>query len=73
MTTPHADIEQVLFSEDVIAQRVRELAEQINKDYEGKSLVIIGILKGAFIYMADLGKSVCQPKKKKKNPFLSFT
>ena len=42
---------EILFSRDVIQKRVRELADQISKDYAGRELIIIGILKGAFIFM----------------------
>lgn len=45
---------EVLYSRDVIEKRVKELAEAISRDYEGKELIVIGILKGAFIFMADL-------------------
>lgn len=45
---------ELLYSKETIAKRVSELAAQISRDYEGKDLVIIGILKGAFIFMADL-------------------
>jgi hypoxanthine phosphoribosyltransferase len=45
---------EVLFSKDVIAQRVQELAEEISRDYAGGELIVVGILKGAFIFMADL-------------------
>ncbi|QDU63468.1 Hypoxanthine-guanine phosphoribosyltransferase [Planctomycetes bacterium Pan216] len=43
-----------IFSAEQIAQRVRELAEQISRDYHDKPLVIVGVLKGAFIFLADL-------------------
>jgi hypoxanthine phosphoribosyltransferase len=45
---------EVLFSKDVIARRVRELADEISRDYAGRELIVVGILKGAFIFMADL-------------------
>ena len=45
---------EVLLSRSQIEERVRELATQISRDYEGKELVVIGVLKGAFIFMADL-------------------
>lgn len=47
-----------LISKDVIANRVHELGEQITKDYEGKNLLIIGVLKGSFIFMADLIREI---------------
>jgi hypoxanthine phosphoribosyltransferase len=52
---------EILFSRDAIQQRVRELAGQISKDYAGKELIIIGVLKGAFIFMADLIREISIP------------
>ncbi len=43
-----------LISEEDIKKRVKELADQISKDYEGKQPLLVGILKGAFIFLADL-------------------
>jgi len=45
---------EIIFSRAVIQKRVQEMADQISGDYAGSELVIIGILKGAFIFMADL-------------------
>jgi hypoxanthine phosphoribosyltransferase len=45
---------EILFPKEIIERRVRELAEQISRDYAGKELLIVGILNGAFIFMADL-------------------
>ncbi len=45
---------KVLFTKAAIDGRVRELAEMISRDYQGKELIVIGILKGAFVFMADL-------------------
>jgi hypoxanthine phosphoribosyltransferase len=52
---------EVLFSKDVIDRRVRELAEEISRDYAGGELIVVGILKGAFIFMADLIRSFKVP------------
>ncbi|HLA27415.1 MAG TPA: hypoxanthine phosphoribosyltransferase [Syntrophales bacterium] len=52
---------EVLYSKDVIEKRVRELAGTISRDYEGKELIVIGILKGAFIFMADLIRCLSVP------------
>jgi hypoxanthine phosphoribosyltransferase len=52
---------EVLFSKDVIERRVRELAEEISRDYAGRELIVVGILKGAFIFMADLIRSFKVP------------
>lgn len=45
---------EVLFSREVIDRRVRELAGQISRDYAGREPLVVGILNGAFIFMADL-------------------
>ncbi len=45
---------EVLLSAEQIARRVRELAAQISADYAGRPLLIVGILKGAWIFLADL-------------------
>jgi hypoxanthine phosphoribosyltransferase len=45
---------EILFSKEVIDRRVRELAGQISRDYAGKEPLVVGILNGAFIFMADL-------------------
>ena len=44
----------VLLSQEKIRARVRELAEEISRDYQGKSPVIVGVLQGAFVFIADL-------------------
>ena len=52
---------EILFSRGDIQQRVKELARQISTDYEGRELIIIGVLKGAFIFMADLIREISIP------------
>jgi hypoxanthine phosphoribosyltransferase len=52
---------EILFSRDAIQKRVRELAGQISKDYNDRELIIIGVLKGAFIFMADLIREISIP------------
>ena len=54
---------EVLFSRESIDRRVRELAEEISRDYAGGELVVVGVLKGAFIFMADLIRSLRIPCK----------
>ncbi len=44
----------VLFSRDEVEARVKELAAEIRKDYQGKCPLVIGILKGSFVFLADL-------------------
>lgn len=52
------DIQEVLFANEVLTKKIKELAEQINKDYEGKELVVVGILKGSVIFAAELIKNI---------------
>jgi hypoxanthine phosphoribosyltransferase len=49
---------EILISKQQIADRTREIGEQITKDYEGKSIVLIGVLKGAAIFLADLARAI---------------
>ena len=55
------EIAEILLSEEQIAARVRELGAEITKDYQGKNLVVIGILKGALPFMADLIRQIKVP------------
>lgn len=50
----HNDILKVLISEDELKAKVKELGAQITKDYEGKIPVVIGVLKGSVVFVADL-------------------
>jgi len=54
-------ISEVLIAEEDLRKRVKELAKQIEKDYQGKDLVAVGILKGALLFLADLVKAVNLP------------
>ncbi len=47
---------RTLISETDIERRVRELATEISRDYEGESLTLVGVLKGAFVFLADLAR-----------------
>ncbi len=49
---------QVYLKEEEIQSIVRELAEQIRKDYNGKPILLVGVLKGAFVFMADLMRAL---------------
>ncbi len=50
-----------LLSQDQIRRRVKELAEQISRDYRGKEILFICILKGAFVFLSDLMRQVNLP------------
>ena len=52
------DIQEVLFSEEVLNQRITELGAQLTEEYKGKSLVVIGILKGSNIFTSDLVRKI---------------
>ena len=54
---------QIIFPSAIIQKRVQEMAMQISADYKGRELVVIGILKGAFIFMADLIRAMSIPCK----------
>jgi hypoxanthine phosphoribosyltransferase len=56
-----ADITKVLVTEAQIATRVKELASEIDKLYVGKDLLLIGVLKGAVMFMADLSRAIQIP------------
>ncbi|MEX0992262.1 MAG: hypoxanthine phosphoribosyltransferase [Actinomycetota bacterium] len=58
MTGHEADIDEILIPADDIQAAVRRLGEEISKDYAERDLLVIGVLKGAFMMMADLAKSL---------------
>jgi hypoxanthine phosphoribosyltransferase len=49
---------ELVISREAIAQRLNELGRQITDDYRGKELAVIGVLKGAFVFMADLIRAI---------------
>ena len=55
------DIASILLSEEQIHTRVRELGAEISRDYAGKEPLFVGVLKGCFIFMADLFREVTIP------------
>ncbi|NOV02386.1 hypoxanthine phosphoribosyltransferase [Paenibacillus planticolens] len=57
----YSDIQEVLYSEEQIQGKIKELGEQLSVDYEGKNPLVICVLKGAFIFMADLVKQIRVP------------
>ena len=52
------DLAEVLLTEEQIHARIKELAEQIEIDYEGQDLLLVGVLKGAVMVMAGLARSL---------------
>jgi hypoxanthine phosphoribosyltransferase len=57
----HADIAQILLTEEQIATRVAELGERITTDYEGRTLTLVSVLKGSLPFMADLMRAIDLP------------
>jgi hypoxanthine phosphoribosyltransferase len=55
------DMQEILFTPEALAQRVKELADQINRDYAGKSPMVVGTLRGSFVFMADLVRQINLP------------
>jgi len=55
------DIQEVLLSADQIATRVKEIGDQISADYAGEEILMIGVLRGAVIFMSDLARSISIP------------
>ncbi len=55
------DIQQVLFSQQQLEQRVEEIAQQINRDYADKEILLVSVLRGSFIFMADLARKITRP------------
>ena len=52
------DVERVLLSEEEIAAKIAELGKQISEDYKGKNLLLISVLKGSVVFMADLMRAI---------------
>ena len=57
----HEDILEIFYSEEVLQRKVQELGAKITEDYRGKELFFVGVLKGCFVFMADLVRAVDLP------------
>jgi hypoxanthine phosphoribosyltransferase len=57
----YSDIQEILFSEEQIQAKIKELGANISRDYEDRNPLVICVLKGAFIFMADLVKNITVP------------
>ncbi|NLL71940.1 MAG: hypoxanthine phosphoribosyltransferase [Clostridiales bacterium] len=55
------DVETILFDQDVLAKRIEEMGKEISKDYAGEEVVLVGILKGASVFMSDLIRQISLP------------
>ena len=54
----HPDVQEILFSEEQLKTRVAELAAQIEQDYAGQEIMLISVLRGSFVFMADLCRAI---------------
>ena len=57
----HPDIDEIVISEEQIHEKISELSKQITDDYRDKDLLLVGVLKGAFVFMSDLARQVQLP------------
>jgi hypoxanthine phosphoribosyltransferase len=60
-TELEAAVSEVLIEEDALARRITELADEVSSDYVGRDLLLIGVLKGAVFFMADLMRQITVP------------
>ena len=55
------EVGRIVISEDALQARIRELGEEITRDYEGRPPLLVGVLKGAFMFMSDLSRAIDLP------------
>ena len=58
MNMDYRNNHKILINEDELNKRVEEIAREINKKYEGQTLIVVGVLKGSFMFMSDLLKKI---------------
>ncbi len=61
MHTMHQDCERILLTEEQINSRVKEVAKAVDRDYQGKNPLVVGILKGSIIFYADFIRCLSMP------------
>ena len=54
----HPDVTKILLSEAALRDRIKELGAQITRDYDGRRLLVVGVLKGSVIFLADLLRAI---------------
>ena len=57
----HQDVERILFTQGELERRIAQLGEQITADYEGKKVAVASVLRGSYIFMADLTRAIQLP------------
>src|SRR5690606_13227827 len=61
-STAASDIKEILLTEAQIASRLAEMAAEIDRDYAEREVLLVGVLKGAVMVMADLSRTLQHPK-----------
>ena len=61
MLEPDPNLGELVVPEDDLQHRIRELGAEITKDYAGRAPLLVGVLKGAFVFMSDLARSIDLP------------
>jgi len=57
----HPDIQEIILSEEQIRERVSEIGAQLSRDYEGRSVLLVAVLRGAALFVADLARAITVP------------
>ena len=50
----HKDVKEILYTEEELLKRAKEIGRQITEDYKGEDIVLVGVLRGAVIFLADI-------------------
>jgi len=58
---PDANLGQIVVTEEQLQRRIDELGRQLTADYEGRAPLLVGVLKGAFVFMSDLARAIRLP------------
>lgn len=57
------DIQSILYSQETLAQKVRQMGQKISQDYAGKNPLLVSVLKGSVVFMSDLCALLTSPAK----------
>lgn len=57
----HSDVKEIIYTEEQIQERVRQLGAEIAADYEGRTLLLVAVLRGASLFVADLARAIDGP------------
>lgn len=57
----HPDVREIILSEEAIRRRVHELGEEVSRDYAGETVLLVAVLRGAALFIADLAREISVP------------